>query len=126
MGRGDRHEKKNDGREAALHNESSMHSVEEIPTSSCGRNYVQKDNFTNRKSELNQTKTIKRNSNFEDKLVHPKLQIGSSDDYFFSEDGKTVKHHVFSRSGNHASCNTEKLLLARVIGKDLVTCFFLV
>lgn len=115
VGPRDKHQKKNDSREAALHNESSVPSVEELPTSSCGRNYVQKDNFTDRKIELNQTKIIKRNSNLEDRLVHPKLEIGSSDDYFFSDDDKTVKHDVLSRSGNHAPRKTDKLLLARVI-----------
>ena len=126
VGPRDKHKKKDDGREAAPHNESSVPSVVELPTSSHGRNYIQKDNFTDRTTGLNQTKTIKRNSNLENKLVHPKLEIGSSDDYFFSDDDKTVKHHVLSRSGNHAPRKTDKLLLARVMGKYLVTCFFLV
>lgn len=112
VGPRDKHQRENDVREAALYNESSVPSVEELPTSSCGRYYVQKDKFTDRKTELNQTKTIKRNSNLEDKLVQPKLEIGSSDEYVFSDDDKTVKHHVLSRSGNHAPRKTDKLLLA--------------
>ena len=116
VGPRDKHKKQNDGREAALHNESSVPSVEELPTSSGGRNYVQKDNFIDRKTELNQTKTIKRNSNLEDKLVHPKLEIASSDEYAFSDDDKTVKHHVLSRSGNHVPRKTDKLLLASYWG----------
>ena len=116
MGPRDKHKKQNDGREAALHNESSVPSVEELPTSSGGRNYVQKDNFIDRKTELNQTKTIKRNSNLEDKLVHPKLEIASSDEYVFSDDDKTVKHHILSRSGNQVPRKTDKLLVASYWG----------
>lgn len=118
MGPRDKYKRENDGQEAALHKESSVPSVEELPASSYGRYYVQKDNFTDRKTELNQTKTIKRNSNLEDKLVHPKLEIGSSDEYVFSDDDKTVKHHVLSRSGNHEPRKTDKLLLASYWGNS--------
>lgn len=118
VGPRDKYKRENDGQEAALHKESSVPSVEELRTSSCGRYYVQKDNFTDRKTELNQTKTIKRNSNLEDKLVHPKLEIGSSDEYVFSDDDKTVKHHVLSRSGNHEPRKTDKLLLASYWGNS--------
>ena len=118
MGPRDEHKKKNDGREAALHIESKVLSEEEIQISPPGNSYVKEDNFTemistarryetqdslvgrltDEKTALQQAKTLKRKSNFEDELACPDVESASCDDCFF-DDAKTMIQRVLS--GNH-------------------------
>ena len=112
------HKKKNDGREAALHIESNVPSEEEMEISPTGNSCVKDDNFTemistapryetqdslvgrltDEKTALQQAKTLKRKSNFEDEFACPDVESASCDDCFI-DDAKTTIQGVLS--GNH-------------------------